>query len=550
MKEITDFLNVFFNIFRNDIFEYYQKTYSYLRDLIKYKKIDLKKRIETENENQVKNTLDIMLKAIKTGLNTIGIPIEKLNQNQNTFLENLSKERIGISDYNNYFEIYVQNYVNVMLFDILIDYLLNIDEKKLENVNLFDLSPPYFISKLNEFKRSHFSNKEILELFNQQNYMNYINFKDLTLIKPVEISGKNLLDQLREAKEGFIETLKKPKKELLKHSIDKMRNEIYLKDTTSQIKVNPPIIQMEQSLNIVLDTNTFLDHFGNFKPLHPEIVKKFEIDKLSLTNSKIANHEFFDLESLFYYVSILKMLNLELPFSDKEILEIIKNFTNRWVFSSSIDELPDPISNFYGLAIFSELDLLNKTNIIDLEKIENFVMTELENAIPERLELNLHSFLCVKLIIKMKKKLLEKKINQVPISDLDLLEMVHFKPPLDIFNHLSSLKLLGKEEVINKLKIIYANEIKKSISSNGSVNDLITESARTLLIFELLNLKKVEQELCKNLFNFILTKTSFFTKETLDTKFSWRSDILGFKIELQMLYWVLLASSVYNSRNI
>jgi len=550
MKEITDFLNVFFNIFRNDIFEYYQKTYSYLRDLIKYKKIDLKKRIETENENQVKNTLDIMLKAIKTGLNTIGIPIEKLNQNQNTFLENLSKERIGISDYNNYFEIYVQNYVNVMLFDILIDYLLNIDEKKLENVNLFDLSPPYFISKLNEFKRSHFSNKEILELFNQQNYMNYINFKDLTLIKPVEISGKNLLDQLREAKEGFIETLKKPKKELLKHSIDKMRNEIYLKDTTSQIKVNPPIIQMEQSLNIVLDTNTFLDHFGNFKPLHPEIVKKFEIDKLSLTNSKIANHEFFDLESLFYYVSILKMLNLELPFSDKEILEIIKNFTNRWVFSSSIDELPDPISNFYGLAIFSELDLLNKTNIIDLEKIENFVMTELENAIPERLELNLHSFLCVKLIIKMKKKLLEKKINQVPISDLDLLEMVHFKPTLDIFNHLSSLKLLGKEEVINKLKIIYANEIKKSISSNGSVNDLITESARTLLIFELLNLKKVEQELCKNLFNFILTKTSFFTKETLDTKFSWRSDILGFKIELQMLYWVLLASSVYNSRNI
>jgi len=244
------------------------------------------------------------------------------------------------------------------------------------------------------------------------------------------------------------------------------------------------------------------------------------------------------------------MLNLELPFSDKEILEIIKNFTNRWVFSSSIDELPDPISNFYGLAIFSELDLLNKTNIIDLEKIENFVMTELENAIPERLELNLHSFLCVKLIIKMKKKLLEKKINQVPISDLDLLEMVHFKPTLDIYNHLSSLKLLGKEEVINRLKIIYANEIKKSISSNGSVNDLITESARTLLIFELLNLKKVEQELCKNLFNFILTKTSFFTKETLDTKFSWRSDILGFKIELQMLYWVLLASSVYNSRNI
>ncbi len=536
MKEIIDILTVFLNIFRNDIIEYYQNTYSYLRDLIKYKKIDFKKKIKTENENQVKNTLDIMLKAIKTGLNTIGIPKDKLTDYQNNFLENLSKERVEISDYNNYFEIYVQNYVNVMLFDILIDYLLNIDEKKLENVNLFDLLPLDFISKLNEFKRSHFSNKEIVELFNQQNYKNYINFKDLTLVTPVKISGRNLLNQLREAKEGFIETLKNPKKELLKLSINKM-------------KVKPPLVQMEQSLSIVLNTNTFLDYFGNCKPIHPEIVKKFEIDKLSLINSKVVNYEFFDLESLFYYISILKMLNLELPFSDMEILEVIKNFTNRRVFSSSIDDLPDPISNFYGLAIFSELDLLSKTNIIDLEEIENFVIRELENAIPERLELNLHSFLCAKLIIKIKEKLLEKKVKQVSISDLDLLEMVHFKPTLDIFNHLSSLKLLGKEEAINRLKIIYINEIKKSISSNGSVKDLITESARTLLIFELLNLKKVEQELCNNLFNFILTKTSFFTTETLDTKFSWRSDILGFKIELQMLYWALLASSVFASRN-
>lgn len=549
MKEITDILSVFFNIFRNDILEYYQKSYSYLKDLIVYKKIDLNKQIETENEIQITNTLEKMLKAIKTGLNTIGIPIKQLNENQKKFLDTLSKERAVIYDYNSYFETYLQNYVNILLFEILIEYLLNIDEKKLENINLFDLLPPYFISRLNEFKRSHFGNIDIVEMFKQQNYKNYINFRDLTIVKPRKISEDTILDQLREAKEGFIETLKTPKKEVLRQSIEIIKEEINLEKVISQIKVSRPIPQMEHDLSIVLNTNTSLDYFGNCTPIHPEIINKFNIDKLSLINSKIVNRDYFDLESLFYYISILKMLNLEFPFSHTEILEIMKNFINRWVFSSSIDNIPDSINNFYGLAIFSELDLLNKINIIDLQEIENFIIADLEKFIPEKLELNLYSLLCIKLIIKMQKKLLERKLNLESISDLKLLGMVNLKPTLDIFNHLSSLKLLGKEENINNLKITYAYEIKKLIISNGSIGDLVTESARALLIFDLLNLKEAEPELCNNLFNFILTKTSFFITENLDTKFNWRSDKLGFKIELHMLYWALLASSVYTPRS-
>ncbi|MFX0008582.1 MAG: hypothetical protein ACFFAV_17865, partial [Candidatus Hermodarchaeota archaeon] len=82
MKEITDILTVFFNIFRNDILEYFQKSYSYLKDLVGYKKIKLDKNVERENENQLKFTLEQIFKAVKTGLNTIGIPIEQLNAYQ------------------------------------------------------------------------------------------------------------------------------------------------------------------------------------------------------------------------------------------------------------------------------------------------------------------------------------------------------------------------------------------------------------------------------------------------------------------------------------
>ena len=243
------------------------------------------------------------------------------------------------------------------------------------------------------------------------------------------------------------------------------------------------------------------------------------------------------------------MLNLEFPFTNNEIIEMLKNFIHGWVFSSSKDNLPDAINIFYGLVIYSELDLINRTDLIDLQEIENFIRSELVNFIPEKLELNLHSFLCLRLITTIQKKVLERKLNLEPIFELNLLEMENFKPTLDIYNHLITLKLLGKEANINNLKTDYANEIKNLILDNGSVSDLVTESARALLIFSLLNLKDQEPELCSNLLNFILNKTSFFFIENVDRDFNWRSDKFCFKIELEILYWALLASSQFAPTN-
>jgi len=243
------------------------------------------------------------------------------------------------------------------------------------------------------------------------------------------------------------------------------------------------------------------------------------------------------------------MLNLEFPFSNTEIIEMLKNFNNGWIFSSSKNNIPDAISNFYGLVIYSELDLINRTDLIDLQEIENFIRSELVNFIPEKLELNLHSLLCLRLISTIQKKALKRKLSLKSIYDLNLLEMENFKPTLDIYNHLVTLKLLDKDVNINNLKTVYANEIKKLIIKNGSINDLVTNSARALLIFDLLNLKGQEPELCSNLLNYILTKTSFFFIENVDKDFNWRSDKFGFKIELEILYWALLASSQYAPTN-
>ena len=541
MKEIIDFFTDFLAIMRDDIQEYYQKSYSYLKDLITYKKIDLFKKTETESEKNLRSNLKKMLKAIKTGLNTIGVSMDTLNEAQNNFMSTLNQNRSEIQDYNSYFEFYLMNYVNKILFNILIDYLLEKEVKKLENVNLFDLLPPYFVSKLDEFKKKYINTPSIKEMLIQQDIDSYINFTDLS-IKSKEVSELDILTQLRDAKQDIIETLKTPKKDLIRSSIESIEAKSISKKSVSPVKLSAEI---DHDIHIELDSGTFLDYFGHFTPIHPDVRNRFRIEKANLINSKVLNLDFFDLESLYLYISILKMLDLEVPFTNFEILEIVKNYINDKIFSSSKNEIPESRNIFFGLALFSELNLYDKTDLIDLIKIKNFINSQIEKFIPEKLELNLHSLLCFKFIIKSQKININRNLIFDFLLKINLFTLDNFKPILDIYHHLALLKLLDKNVSLKQFETLYINEIKKFISPNGSINDLVTESARALLIFDLLNLKNKEPELCSLLLNYIIDTTDFFNIENLDQNFNWRNDKLGFKIELEILYWALLASSQF-----
>ncbi len=540
MKEIIDIFTDFLAIMRDDILEYYQKSHSYLKDLINYKKINLFQKTETESEKNLRSNLKKMLKAIKTGLNTIGVSMDTLNEAQNNFISTLNQNRSEIQDYNSYFEFYLMNYVNKILFNILIDYLLEKEVKKLENVNLFDLLPPYFVSKLDKFKKKYI-NPSIKELLIQQDIDNYVNFTDLS-IKSKEVSELDILAQLREAKQDIIETLKTPKKDLIRPSIESIEAKSISKKSVSPVKLSA---ESDHDIHIELDSGTFLDHFGHFTPIHPDVRNRFRIEKVNLINSKVLNLDFFDLESLYLYISILKMLDLEVPFTNFEILEIVKNYINNKIFSSSKNEIPDSRNIFFGLALFSELNLYDKTDLIDRIKIENFINSQIEKFIPEKLELNLHSLLCFKFIIKSQKININRNLIFDFLLKINLFTLDNFKPILDIYHHLALLKLLDKNVSLKQFETPYINEIKKFISPNGSINDLVTESARALLIFDLLNLKNKEPELSSLLLNYIIDTTDFFNIENLDQNFNWRNDKLGFKIELEILYWALLASSQY-----
>ena len=167
------------------------------------------------------------------------------------------------------------------------------------------------------------------------------------------------------------------------------------------------------------------------------------------------------------------------------------------------------------------------------------------NFIPEKLELNLFTILCLKLIAINHNIQFDKKSMLESLKSFDLVTIDNFRPCLDIYNHLALLKLLDKNLDFNQFESTYSNEIKKLITSNGSIKDLITQSAKALLIFELLSLNKQEFEICNKLLNYVLNTTDFFNTENLNQDFNWQKDKLGFKIELEILYWTLLASSQY-----
>ncbi|MFX1344563.1 MAG: hypothetical protein ACFFBC_01445 [Promethearchaeota archaeon] len=581
MEEIVIFLTKFSQFLRNEVLDYYGKTHLYLRDLISYKNVDLREDPSKESKENVKNTLLKMSKAIKTGLNTIGVPINKLSKIQNNYLKAERIIKPELHDYYSYFNFYFADYINKLLFEILIEYLLDLDTHKIETLKLFKLITQSFEDKLDEFKKTYLNSKA-KSYITFPGIEEHLNFSDLSInIKTYNMNPKkadspmkkekgtekleqkssgepNILEQLQEAKKDFIETLKTPKKELIKPSIDQFENTISEKKPLDSIEG----VNQLSSLNstnlktipreLILESQkvNFLDQFGNLPIVHQDILNKFKINIGNFLNSRVVNPDFIDLENLFYYISILKMANIEFPFTAIEILDFLRNHTTEMVFSITKNIMPDPISIFYGLSIVTELNLIHRTNIINLNATEEFLKIELEEFLPEKLKMTYYVLLCFRLLAKSEviSSFKNNILNQV--LNLDILNRKNFNPTLDIYSQLSIINCLEKKVDLARFFVPYMNELKKLLTSKGSIDDSITESAKVLLILDILDLKEQESILCSRLLNYIIKSTEFFSLENLDKDFNWRIDKIAYKIELRMLFWALLACSQYSPDNL
>ncbi|MFW9874449.1 MAG: hypothetical protein ACFFG0_15190 [Candidatus Thorarchaeota archaeon] len=586
MKESVIFLTKFSQLLRNEVLDYYNKTHLYLKDLVSYKNVDLREDPRKRSEESLRDKLLNMLKAITTGLNTIGVSINKLSKIQNNYLEEINTKGTILHDYDSYLKLYFTEYIDKILFEILIEYLLDQDTQKIETLKLFKLTPQSFIDKLNEFKKTSLDSKT-KKFISFPGIEENLNFSDLSIkLKTFNVNPKQtfnsrmkkveeinnreekiseestILAQLQEVKKDFIETLNTPKKELLKPSLEELEYIIHeaespksiqeINSTSASLTKNNLNALKPVSRDLILEKmeENFLDLFGHLPSVHLEFLDKFKINFGNLLNSRVVNPDFLDLENLFYYISILKMGNIEFPFTSMEILDSLRNHITEMIFSITRNVMPDSINIFYGLSIITELNLIHKTNIVNLYAIEEFLKMELKNFIPERLKLNYYTLLCLKLLAKSEIISSRKDVLLNQVKNLDLLNMKNFNPTLDIYNQLAIIKTLDRNANLNRFILLYMSELKKLLTSKGGIKDSITESAKTLLILVMFNLKEQESVLCSRLLNYIINFTDFFNLENLDKEFNWRIDKLAYKIELKMLFWALLACSQYSPDNL
>lgn len=630
MEEISNVLINFITSLRTELLEYYERVYSYIKDLFAEKSIDLKFKTSYETDKVLRETVGTMVRTVKLAMQTIGVPRKDMKLIENQLDAAIEKKGDAYPDYNSYFVKDIKVHIDKFLFRFLVEYLIDYDFSKIENLDLFDLLPRRFTAQLDQFKEDFIGSTSLKRQINEiiEEVGDYIDYTDLSFIgssgatvsKPApapkpepKIIPKEAPKPIPQPEvEAKIEPKIKPKidpkpalkakppitpvtkaepskgKETLSIDIDALKQSIKssikigskplmektpsppitpptppkiepkaepsIKEITPSPKSTPvqpdlPAVEVSAIIapSVPETTKTFLEYIGASMSLDSSMVSKIKINKENLISCQGFNGKFFNLEALFYYISILKMLDIPIPFTPERITNITQNYiNNKKIFSVSVMDQADPLNVFYGLSLYSEMDLLNQ-GYIDLLNIEIFLESELSQFNAEQLHLNFHSLLGLKLLEKSGAIIADKSGLLNPLLGLELADLEEYNPVLDIYELLSTIKLIDKSTNLHHFKALYAEEIKKLISlDTGAVKDTITDSARTLLIFSLLELHKQEFNTTQKLLRYIASTTEYFSGDISDEDFNWKNDPLGFLVELRMLYWALLACSQYN----
>ncbi len=530
MEEIKNLLTQLSQSFQAEILDYYQRFYSYSLYLFEHKNIDIDLIIIRNNEENHIKIINMMVETIISALNSIGINSKSIDFKDNLTKEFLLASKTDLKDYKDLFKFVGQNIINANLLKIIIEYIIEIDTKKLENLDLFDLLPDNFKLKLDELKRNFFFQEK--ELIKIQAFFPSIEkiIDPITLkIRTDENSDKinedmDILKKLHDAKERNIEVLKTPVLPHIQNS--KEQNSVFL--------------SLPEQRYESLQGEYYFDLYGNLPDLNNKVKNLLKINLKNL-DSLALKPEFLDLESLFYYISIHKIYGLSLPFKTEEIITILEGYISGKVFSTGKYHISNPLSNFFGLSILSELNLLNDLEIIDLLDIEMFLENELKSYLPEKLMLNYFSLLSLRILEKWgvvlteKRHLLSEQINFRQINNDE------GTLPLDLLCHLSIIKLLDNKTDLTLFKKIYLAKLNLLITKEGLINDNLTDTARVLLIFKMLNINYKEEPSVNVMLNSIITKAFLFQNNDATSPFHWSNDKLTLKAELRMAFWLLIA---------
>jgi len=553
MENVDNFFQTFNQVLGEDILTYFGKFYGYLSDLFVEAYIKLENKTKNDDFITYKKNIESIFEVISLGLRTVGVSRDEITSFKNDFLNSIKDKYENIEKYSQIVDLILKPIIEASLIEIIIQYLISEDKTQLLNLNVFNLLPRGFIEKVENFKESYVSPPILVFLKGDKIKKEpspipvEIEKIPTRFIKPAEKAIMDLLEKLKqqridnekilekkipiENKDEAVEILKK---------IRRIRDEDLSLIEPTEAKQSIEEIKIKESVDI--RSEIFIEFFGNFPQLSPIVRNNIKINNENLQQYNFK--EFQDLETFYYFICSLKMMGLDFPYSRDEIVNRLQNFISNKIFCAGIDSVPDPLNVFFGTAIFSEFNLLSHESI-DIGKVKKFIYGELSDFLPWKLHLNTYSLLTLKILEK--NGVSSQKFSQLESNLLkyDIKTAEDYYPNIDLFDKILSLKLLNNFGDLSDFSQEFLRQLKQNITINGSISYNLTDTAKFLLMASLLNLNNEIKEEINQMKNYIQNGTTLFNNPKDLKNLNWNLDNLGFKIEIRMLYWILLALSQF-----
>jgi len=553
MENVDNFFQTFNQVLGEDILTYFGKFYGYLSDLFVEAYIKLENKTKNDDFITYKKNIESIFEVISLGLRTVGVSRDEITSFKNDFLNSIKDKYENIEKYSQIVDLILKPIIEASLIEIIIQYLISEDKTQLLNLNVFNLLPRGFIEKVENFKESYVSPPILVFLKGDKIKKEpspipvEIEKIPTRFIKPAEKAIMDLLEKLKQQRIDSEKILEKKipienkdeAVEILK-KIRRIRDEDLSLIEPTEAKQSIEEIKIKESVDI--RSEIFIEFFGNFPQLSPIVRNNIKINNENLQQYNFK--EFQDLETFYYFICSLKMMGLDFPYSRDEIVNRLQNFISNKIFCAGIDSVPDPLNVFFGTAIFSEFNLLSHESI-DIGKVKKFIYGELSDFLPWKLHLNTYSLLTLKILEK--NGVSSQKFSQLESNLLkyDIKTAEDYYPNIDLFDKILSLKLLNNFGDLSDFSQEFLRQLKQNITINGSISYNLTDTAKFLLMASLLNLNNEIKEEINQMKNYIQNGTTLFNNPKDLKNLNWNLDNLGFKIEIRMLYWILLALSQF-----
>ena len=551
MENVDNFFQILNSVLGQDILIYFGKFYEYLSDLFREHNIQLENETKYDDFTTYKRNIERIFETVSLGLRTVGVQKDDLTSFRNDFLNLIKDKYENLDNYRLMVDLILKPMIESFLIEIIIQYFISADKTDIQNLDVFDFLPKGFLDKLENFRESHISPFIISFLKGEKIEEKPIPEKivkiPVKISKPAEKTIIELLERIKQQRlvsERFF--LKKaPIKE--KDSVTEILNKIrkIRKEDLSLIgslKPESSVTRVKEKRYSDIKMENIIEFYGNFPKLPTYIRDSIKVNIKNLSKYNIK--EFQDLETFYYYICSLKMLGLDLPYSRKEIPKRLQNFISDKIFCVGNNSTPDPINVFYGTAIFSEYRLLSH-KIIDIKKIKEFIHGELYDFLPWKLHLNLYSLLTLKILEKNGVSTQGYPQIKLILSKYNVKTAEDYYPNIDLFDKILSLKIIDDFIDSSETYQDYLKELKNNITSNGSINNTLTDTSKFLIMASLLNIYDEIKDEIEKMKNYLTEETTFFYNENGSNNLNWNTDNIGYKLEIRMLYWTLLALSQF-----